>query len=421
MLRHSVTVLRIHRTSVLFALADSIDRIGTHYDPDSFTSKDVPAGPTKSNQPHDPVFANHKAKLTLGPLKRKMNYNSDNYMDTTETEKWMEVKQAAKILGIKEEELSTLTSGQIEEKWAAAYAPKTYSQQQETVLAAEVLLEYLDSNTYKRKSKDFYRNYIENARQAIDNEQVRRREGYKDKFLLFSAVMVTGGCMVILLVAYLKGAIDRDQFKEIGANASQFVNVSFMQPRNVEPAPDYGTRYHNTPSSLELDRLNGDSERRLMNPALALALKDKEEYDQKEDMLTIQLINMENERIRREKKETALMESTVFIHRKEDYDPETGAYVGPKAKPAAAQVDEPMRAPSLAEYFSLLQSQLGGSRVQRMVGGTLERGRQQDEVKNRLRMVDPAAYEAQWGAPAADSATNSSAISDLVTAASAKN
>ena len=133
---------------------NTIDNVGSHYKPHEMTSKDI-YNPLKTNQAWDPVQSVAKFKEMTGPLRRKTGMKLENYVDLDEAEKWMEVHHAAKQLGIAESDLPTLTRAIVEERWVKVYKEQSFAHQQETILAAEVLLEYLDSMMYVKKNRSF--------------------------------------------------------------------------------------------------------------------------------------------------------------------------------------------------------------------------------------------------------------------------
>lgn len=384
----------MRRSRLYFGIMDMIDKAGSAYKPSEMTSKDILMTPFKTNQPHDPVANAERLRQITGPLKRKHNTNIHDYVSIDEAEKWMEVTHAAKLLGIEEKELTTLTAAKLEERWAYHYKQKTYAQQQELVIAAEVLLEYLDSHMYIKKSKQYYRDYVDNARSAIDQEEKMTRESWKHKLWLGSGVMIFGGCTMILIAAYLQGHLRSNQdLSKIGEAAGDYMGVLLTKSKNLEPPPDYGTRYHHTPTAVDVDEASGEIAKRLLDPTFARILTEKEEAERSEDALTVRLINEENERMARERQEAALLESTVVIHRKEDYNA-SGEYA--PAKPAVTHAPSTsgstakLRAPTLGEYLDMAQHTFGGSKTQRFFSGSSERTKEAEAMNNRLRMLNPS-------------------------------
>eukprot|EP00331_Platyophrya_macrostoma_P016680 CAMPEP_0176472448 /NCGR_PEP_ID=MMETSP0127-20121128/41747_1 /TAXON_ID=938130 /ORGANISM="Platyophrya macrostoma, Strain WH" /LENGTH=411 /DNA_ID=CAMNT_0017867315 /DNA_START=75 /DNA_END=1310 /DNA_ORIENTATION=- len=376
-----------------------VDKLSGNYDTRNVTSKDSEYSPLKTNKPFDPVMNGVRVKAITGPLRRKQNMSLDNYVDAVEAEKWMEVKHAAKLLNITENELHSLTPQQIEERWAKEYRQRTFSQQQELIIAAEVLLEYLDSQMFIKKSRQYYKDYIDNARSAIDNEIQTRREAWKQNLWLFSGVMVFGGCIVVLTAAYLRGMIQKQDILEIGASASDYMGVVLTKPKNREPAPDYGTRYLQTPTEVDLDASEGPIERRLADPDLIRHLKEKAAADEYEDASIVRLVNEENARMERERKERALLESTVVIHRKEDYD-EHGVYrPQPKSSQQGTAAEgnaSGFRAPSFTEYMDMAKHTFGGSKTQRFLKNSGEHAAEVSAMEQRLRMVNPDVENQQY-------------------------
>lgn len=368
----------------------TIDNAGSHYKPSEMTSKDI-HNPLKTNQAWDPVQSAVKFKEMTGPLRRKTSVKLENYVDLEEAEKWMEVHHAAKLLGIAEAELSTLTREIVEQRWVKVYKEQSFAHQQETILAAEVMLEYLDSKMYIKKNRAYYRDYVDSTRSSIDHEVTSRREVWRQNLWLLGGIMMFGGCCMVMIAAFLNGTIDRQDMVNFGSTAHSYMGSALTKPTNLEPAPDYGTRYLMTPSALELDERNGDVAKRLVDPALANIMDQDEEYRSQEDALTIRLINIENERRAREEKERALMESTLIVHRKEDYDAD-GTFNG-RGGSAPTITDggkeEPFSAVSLDSFMRLAQHQFGGSRTQRFVSNSSKFAAEKETLDHRMRMVNP--------------------------------
>ncbi|PWV16889.1 hypothetical protein C3747_21g177 [Trypanosoma cruzi] len=364
-----------HKLRSFFKMADM-------YRPGKYTSKDMPKGPTPSNQPWDPVFAHYAFQKATGPLQRKQNTTPDDHLTVDELEKWMDATAAAKVLGIKESDLPTLTSSQLEERWAKVYNERTNAMQQETVIAAEVLLEYIDSSVHRKKSRQYYRNYVDNARHALDHEADLRRRGYQQKFYyLFGAVMVIG-CSAVMFVAFFRNVITRRDVENIGASAVAYLNMAFLQPSNPEPAPDYSTRYRDTPTAMEIDQREGRYGN--TDPTQAQLVLEVEEFRRHEEAEMLRLLNDENERAQKEAKMQAARGSRVRVYRSEDFD-ESGELKEPAAlnkdvDPAAAFSQMTFR-----QFAAMMASQFGGgSRFQRITQNSVRRMEEMENMRKRI-------------------------------------
>nr|CCC92120.1 conserved hypothetical protein [Trypanosoma congolense IL3000] len=361
-------------------------QLGDMYTPGRYTSKNLPKGPSASNQPWDPVYAQHAFRLITGPLKRKQYTTPDDHLTVDEVEKWMDAMGAAKVLGIKEQDLQTLTPAVLEQHWVKAYGERNNASQQETVIAAEVLLEYIDSTLYRKKSRQYYRNYMDNARQAIDNETETRRSEHRQKFIYILAVFMFVGSLIVMIIAVCRDVITKDDLKTIGANAATYLNMVLSQPPNPEPAPDYSTRYRDTPTFMDLDKQKGVYG--VPNPArLSELAEEVRQYRNDEEAEMIRILNDENESSEEARREQLARGSRVTVYREEDFD-EAGRLKesstnGEKVDPITAYSNMSFR-----EFANLMASQFGGgSRFQRITQDSVRRAGEIDEMHRRMKEV----------------------------------
>ncbi|KEG14452.1 hypothetical protein DQ04_00461060 [Trypanosoma grayi] len=364
----------------------SFFKLGDVYKPGKFTSKDMPKGPTASNQPWDPVFAHHAFQKVTGPLQRKQNTTPDDHLTVEEVEKWMDAKSAAKVLGIKEHELPTLTSAQVEERWAKVYGERTNAQQQETVIAVEVLLEYVDSSLHRKKSRQYYRQYVDNARQSFDHETELRRRGHRQKFIYMFGIAMGVGCSVVMCIAFFRNIITRRDVENIGSSAVAYLNMVFAQPTNPEPAPDYATRYRDTPTALEIDQRSGAYGR--TNPAEASIVAAVEEYRRDEEAEMLRILNDENERAQKEAKSRRAKDSRVRVYRADDFD-EAGELKEPTRQREDADPAKAFSQMTFRQFANLMASQFGGgSRFQRITQDSVRRAEELEQMKKRMERTD---------------------------------
>ncbi|KAH8609081.1 hypothetical protein ERJ75_001234900 [Trypanosoma vivax] len=357
------------------------------YEPGRFTAKDLPKGPKGSNQPWDPVYAQHAFQLVTGPLKRKQNTTPDDHLTVDELEKWMDAASAAKVLGIKEHELPTLTPPVLEQYWAKAYSERTNAMQQETVIAAEVLLEYIDSSLYRKKSRQYYRQYMDNARHSIDNEAEMWRSEHRQKFIhLFGFLMFTA-CALVICLALCRDILTRQDVAKIGNNAITYLNMVLTQPSNPEPAPDYSTRYRDTPVAMEIDQLRGAYGQ--TDPVRYTSLVEgTEQYRRQEEAEMLQMLNDENERAIREAKTRRARESRVLVYREEDFDDDGKLK---EAGQSAAEMDPATAFSQLSfrQFANLIASQFGGgSRFQRITQNSVKRAEEIEKMRKRMSEVE---------------------------------
>ncbi|RHW70872.1 hypothetical protein DPX39_080035800 [Trypanosoma brucei equiperdum] len=362
-------------------------KMGDMYKPGRYTSKDLPKGPSGSNQPWDPVYANYAFQLVTGPLKRKQNTTPDDHLTVDELDKWMDAKGAAKVLGIKEEELPTLTAPAVEEYWAKAYGQRNNAHQQETVIAAEVLLEYIDSTVHRKKSRQYYRRYMDNARQAIDHETEMRRSEHRQKFIhLFGVAMFTGSAIVVI-IAFFRGYFTRQDVEKIGTDAAAYLNMVFSQPPNLEPPPDYSTRYRDTPPAMELAKQQGVYG--VVDPArLSNLSKDVKQYRADEEMEMLRMLNDENEKARQRRKEDQVRESRVVVYRAGDFD-DAGELKDLAKEKEAVKPLSAFSQQSFRDFAALMASQFGGgSRFQRITQDSVRRAEEMERMQKRMNEIE---------------------------------
>lgn len=186
----------------------------------------------------------------------------EEYFSPEEERRWMESHQAAKVLHFKEEELATLTREALEERWCKLYRERQFSARakEEVMVATEVLLEYLDSTTFTKKNRLYYHHLLDHTRSAIDHELESARTAHQEWAMkIFGVAMLAAG-VVVMLVASMKGGWlsvemgwKTSTMQRFGATAAAYLTMSLFQPKNVEPPPDYATRYLVTPSAMEVE------------------------------------------------------------------------------------------------------------------------------------------------------------------------
>lgn len=239
----------------------------------------------------DPVQSHAAFTQATGPLRRRQHRNTagstnvsshkgkedeasqdrgyegitrpEEYFSPEEERRWMESSQAAKILQFKEEELSTLTREKLEERWAKLYKERQFSAtaKEEIMVATEVLLEYLDSTTFTKKNRLYYHRLLDNTRCEIDRSLQEQRNAWRVWGMRSFGVLVLGAGVVVLLAAAVRrewiggafGSLPGTNIQGIGSKAGDYLTMSFLQPKNFEPPPDYNTRYFVTPSAMEVE------------------------------------------------------------------------------------------------------------------------------------------------------------------------
>lgn len=381
----------------------------------SYTSEDA-RGP-QYGIGYDPVWNHMLFKQATGPLRRKQHGSASHTEDcfsVEESKKWMEVEQAARLLGISKEELSLLTREKLESRWVALYRQRNASPsfREEVLLATELLLEYLDSTMFVKKNRSYYQQTIENMRLSIDMELERDRLTRRDHFFWLCGVAALGACSIVLLIAVSKGSIMDANAREIGRNAGNYLTMSFLQPTNFEPPPDYNTRYFVTPSALELDQQaavalqevarevegekgGGGAVSQVESVALDSVSSTLPEPSQTllwEGDSTLQL--------RREVQDARRAEEDELLQLYNDHKAPTTTTTAAAAAAATEETgsgsgvhDNAVKTttttsssppPSFTDFASAISANFGGSRIERMTRDTSERIRLKDDTEKIL-------------------------------------
>lgn len=271
----------------------------------------------------DPVQSYAGLQRATGPLQRRYrpstqedSTSSDNhhhfggitrpeeYFSPEEERRWMESNQAAKILQFKQEDLSTLTREVLEERWVKLYRERQFSPtaKEEVMVATEVLLTYLDSTTFTKKNRLYYHRLLENTREQIDLEIQRDKNAWQEWGMRALGILMLGAGMVVILVSAIrKGWVGQQvlsllpgtSVERIGNTAGSYLTMSFLQPKNFEPPPDYNVRYFVTPSALEVEqKLAKEADQRLQEWN---SMEDEEEEEGvREEAAAVALENRNN-------------------------------------------------------------------------------------------------------------------------------
>lgn len=357
-------------------------KLANSYKPGTQTSKGLSEGP-QHGVGFDPVYSHHRMTLLTGPLRRKVSSTPQDYLNVDEAERWMDAQQAAKVLGIKENELVTLNRYTLEERWVKVYHERHNAHKEEVLIAAEILLEYIDSTLQHKKSRAYYRNAIQNTREGIDMELALQHQSRNAKYIWMSGVAVLGACTVVLYVAYMRQKLSKEDFTDFGTQVMDYMTMSFLQPTNLEPAPDYATRYFYTPSSLEVDQKAGRSGTTVfMDSQAGRLLEEKEAYHRKEDAEMLKMLNDENERAVAQQRDAAARDSRVKVYRPEDFD-ENG-HLKPPVQPGAPAKVSLFHKPSFSEFNEMINRNFGGgSHFRRMTKSTTERAAEHRAAQQR--------------------------------------
>lgn len=354
---------------------------------------------------YDPVVNHMLFQRDTGPLRRKRGGSGsgphtmtrqEECFSSEESRRWMDAKQAAKVLQMKEEELATLTKEDLEDRWVKRYKEcASPVHREEVLIATEVLLEYLDSTTFQKKNRLYYHDTLDNARIAIDMELEKARHERREKLMWFAGIASLGGGIVIFVVAYAKGVIKGADVREIGTNAGDYLTMSFLQPKNFEPAPDYNTRYFVTPSSLELDRkAKAEADLALRNlgaseteeePPLVWSGGDAATTSAEAASLWDRSAEIQ---LRQEKIDQDMAEAHELLQMlndsKEQVQGRAKSAENPGDTVAAGATSDKGETKDLRTFTSMLATNFGGgSRVQRMTAETAQRIAVKDEVRTR--------------------------------------
>eukprot|EP00758_Cryptobia_borreli_P002002 Tbor_TRINITY_DN2701_c0_g1::TRINITY_DN2701_c0_g1_i1::g.15238::m.15238 len=266
------------------------------YDPKKLKLKDATTGRGTNLPMGDPVLNAHNLNETIQPIRRSNRQinNHDDFFQSHETEKWMNIKDAAIMLKIPVDKLVGLKPSDVETAWVKGYKDANFGgKKNEATYAAEVLLEYIDSELHAKKTSDYYRKTIENMRLDVDRELSAQRDWYWEVIMQGMGGFFFIGACIIMFMIYLSHVMSRDNFSHMLSNVNSFLNVSFLRPTNVEPPPDYINRYRDTPTALDVDKANGIDLSNEDGSSLAITYAMKA-YQDGEDEYLVQLMNEEN-------------------------------------------------------------------------------------------------------------------------------
>lgn len=356
-------------------------KIANAYEDQKYSSKDIPMGP-RTGVGFDPVAAKHASDEIMGPLKRRMLTTPEDFLSPEESRIWMSAADAAKLLDIKEAELPVLSREKLEEKWVTAYRVTKNANREEVMAAAEVLLEYLDSSTYHKKSRQYYRTLLERTRVSIDIELGRQRSRNWELTMYGIAISFTVGCLTVLAVMYLQHFITRRDLDMVGSYASDYIKMTFMSPNNVEPAPDYNTRYFHTPTAAAIDERDGVSGLAYERSDHLRIHKERDAYLRQEEAEMVRMFNDAADAAAEDKRLSASEASRVSVFRPEDFTAD-GTLLSEEARTAAppsthfGEMDYRQFSGMMAKNFG------GGSRLQRMTSEPVARAAVLQEIAER--------------------------------------
>lgn len=348
---------------------------------------------------YDPVNNHVLFTAQTGPLRRKASTNvvtrPEECFSPEEERRWMEVKQAGKVLRLKESDLDTLTRETLETQWVKLYQETTsMPAREEVVIATEVLLEYLDSVTFTKKNRLYYHKIMENARLEVDQRLQRLRNDQQQLFMKLCGAAALGACVVIFLVGLAKGVVNGAAVWKIGTNASDYLTMGFLQAKNFEPPPDYSTRYLLTPSAVELDRkAQKELQEDVSSYSAATAVGAEEggkalsHADLRWDSSsTIALRQAQKEADRNDAVELLQLYNEGSVEKKATQEETEGAAAN-TASPSMAEETRTVagKERDLKTFMSTVANQFGGgSRLQRMSASANESIQMREEVKMRL-------------------------------------
>lgn len=393
MLRRSVT------TRAEFGL---FTKLRDAFDPDKLRLNQAKTGRPTNVSMGDPVLNAHNLNSVIQPKRRNRQIDSQSdFFQSGETEKWMSVKDAARFLNIPEDKLIGLKTADIETAWVKGYKDAKFGgKKNEASIAAEVLMEYVESDLHVKKSRGYYQDKIEDMRMEVEAELNKSRDWYWEAVMQGFGGIVFAGSVIVVLMMYLSQVMSRENFNHMISNVQNFLNTSLLRPTNVEPAPDYINRYRDTPTALEIDQANGinyvDDDG--ASAALHYDLKTTEDD---ENAFLVTLMNEENESAIMEAKQ-AISEGTVWTidHEKEgihDEHESATAHALKRLREREANEPKERREKSAFEmshqqfvsyFYTKLPSPARGRAAMMM-----ERNKEQEETLSRVDANKKAAAE----------------------------
>jgi hypothetical protein len=237
--------------------------------------------------PFDPIANKNdlevqQSRARFGSLQEAATLGMQAHSD--ELRQWMDTKHAALILELDEKKLFGLKAFEVEEQWTKMYArAANEAEKQEITAAAELLIEYSNSDVAIERTKVHMHEHLRKAKKEIDatlKEDKEKLSSWMFRAAGFGHLAVTCVFMVSMVAMYRYLKID-DASSMIERARKRYV-MMMSQPTNDEPAPNYITRYRDTPSSLEEFKAKPHSE--FVHEAERLAIVDAEEAEQQEEL-----------------------------------------------------------------------------------------------------------------------------------------
>jgi hypothetical protein len=218
--------------------------------------------------------------------------------DAATLKQWMPIKDAARMLHIREEKLFALKPSEVEVEWAKQYqAARTDTERKSITAAAETLVEYCASEFARDATRAHFAQYLDKTRREIEDIVNKERQERIDKgfeFFGFGHLFVTTLFVTTGVILYKFMLVD--DASRIYESARRKMVVLFSSPANEEPAPDYFTRYRDTPTSSDI---HAKVERPdITDPAFRRVLEERQEMEAKETQL-LRALEIEEQDVQR--------------------------------------------------------------------------------------------------------------------------
>lgn len=188
-------------------------------------------------------------------LKRSRFKDGDlDHTDEDDKRKWMEVRQAARLLSISEPQLFDLLPNEVHAHFARVYPSlSSAAARKEAVIASEVLLDYITSRLHMDKTQSHFKKVIHNT--AVDIEETLANDKEEKLQAAFALSGVGVGLTFLFFAAcglLMRRMMTADEVAKIIDNTRFNVLSTFGAHTSSEPPPDYETRYRDTPSAAEI-------------------------------------------------------------------------------------------------------------------------------------------------------------------------
>jgi len=210
----------------------------------------------------DPISAQMQA-MGFGAIQNKRIANLDGTVSLEQAKKWMEIKHAARILNVKEDELYGLRPEAVHTAWRTvvhSYPTKlTEAGIGEATVAAECLLDYVSSDMHHAKTKIFYMKQLQVERKRLQDDMrlQAKEQGYFA--MRYLGVFFTICCFTIIIGGAIIHKLHPERISTLQVKLGRKVKqMSNLFDDYKEPVPPQPTMAEDVPVVKAIRRHDGN-------------------------------------------------------------------------------------------------------------------------------------------------------------------